>query len=562
MTELFSGQILQAVKSLINNSEERNFWMQICKDLSVFYCKNNRLNSDDNEQEHPIFSVIDNQLSRGLPTLPSINIERQFAETFGLTAEAISNIGSITFDFSEDATIFLRCLIISDSRTSELNSETTFQTWEQHGGSEFEKVFFENRFLNFGEKVNQLLQLQRTISSIVGGRVSGQDLFYDQTTDFLIEFPQAENFPKGLVIEIDGGQHNVEPQISKDNLRKHFANENGYQTVRIKTSEVNTIPQDKKNQIEQYLLHPYSQFFSQNISTPLFNTINGLDYMQLFLSPFAIARVQKAFIKAIKKNLIDLTTENLSIAIIERDLPCGKSAIDDLLIQIKNLSILQNGTTLRLPNIDVSIFNTAEFVVCKLNQGNNTQLFSNDIDFTQYDLTIDISVLNYSTFLNKPTRTSPNKTIVIRSIHHTEEKRKFSFYPTIEYTNAPANRESESIEQLNFFLQSLFRKESFREGQVEILSKALEKKNPIALLPTGAGKSLTYQIASLLQAGLTIVVDPIKALMKDQDENLKSASLTELCISIPHFQQLRRKRISKDIQKENFCLRSFHLKDS
>jgi len=53
----------------------------------------------------------------------------------------------------------------------------------------------------------------------------------------------------------------------------------------------------------------------------------------------------------------------------------------------------------------------------------------------------------------------------------------------------------------------------------------LEKKNPIALLPTGAGKSLTYQIASLLQAGLTIVVDPIKALMKDQDENLKLASI-------------------------------------
>ena len=525
MTELFSGQILQAVKSQINNSEERIFWMQICKDLSVFYCKNNRLNSDDNEQEHPIFSVIDNQLSRGLPTLSSINIERQFENTFGLTAEAISNIGSITFDFTEDATNFLRCLIIADSRTNELNSETTFQTWEQHGGSEFEKVFFENRFLHFGNKANQLLQLQRTISSIVGGRLSGQDLFYDQTTDFLIEFPQAENFPKGLVIEIDGGQHNVEPQISKDSLRKHFANQNGYQTVRIKTTEVNNIPQDKKNQIEQYLLHPYSQFFFQNISTPLFNTENGLDYLQLFLSPFAIARVQKTFIKAIKKNLIDLTKENLSIAIIERDLPCGKSAIDDLLIQIENLSLLQNGENFRLPNINVSIFNTTEFAECKLNQGNNTQLFSNDIDFTQYDLTIDISVLNYSTFLNKPTRTSPNKTIVIRSIQHTEEKRKFNFYPTIEYKNAPANRESDSIEQLNFFLQSLFRKESFREGQVEILSKALEKKNPIALLPTGAGKSLTYQIASLLQAGLTIVVDPIKALMKDQDENLKSASI-------------------------------------
>ncbi len=525
MTELFSGQILQAVKSQINNSEKKNFWMQICKDLSVFYCKNNRLNSGNNEQEHPIFSVIDNQLSRGLPTLSSINIEKQFEETFGLTAEAISNIGSITFDFSNDALDFLRCLVIADSRTNELNNETTFQTWEQHGGSEVEKVFFENLFSQFGDKANQHLQLQRTISSIVGGRITGQDLFYDQTTDFLLEFPQAENFPNGLAIEIDGGQHNVEPQISKDNLRNHFANENGYQTVRIKTTEVNVIPQDKRNQIQQYLLHPYSQLFSLNISSPLFNSAEGLDYLQLFLSPFGIARVQKAFIKSIKKNLIDLSRENISIAIIERDLPCGKSAIDDLIIQIENLSLLQNGERFTLPRIDVSIFNTAEFATCKLNEGNNAQLFSNDIDFSQYDLTIDISVLNYSTFLNKATRTSPNKTIVIRSVHHTEEKRRFNFYPTIEYLNAPANREDESIEQLNFFLQSLFRKQSFREGQVEILSKALEKKNPIALLPTGAGKSLTYQIASLLQAGLTIVVDPIKSLMKDQNENLQNASI-------------------------------------
>ena len=118
MTEFFSGQILQAVKNHINKSEKRDFWMQLCNDLSVFYCKNNRLNSVDNEQEHPIFSVIDNQLSRGLPTITSINIERLFAETFELTEEKTSNIGSITFDFSEDATDFMRCLVIADSRTT------------------------------------------------------------------------------------------------------------------------------------------------------------------------------------------------------------------------------------------------------------------------------------------------------------------------------------------------------------------------------------------------------------------------------------------------------------
>lgn len=524
MTAYFSGQILQGVKKLINQSDKRDFWLQVCKNLSAFYCKNNLLNTEDNEQEHPIFTVIDNQLSRGLPTLTSINLERLFVEKFGLTEESHSNIGSIAFDFNEDASEYLRCLVIADSRTTELNNETTFQTWEQHGGSEVEKVFFQNRFSQNGSRANQLLQLQRNISSIVEKEV-GEDLFAFQTIDFLLEFPEAENFPKGLVIEIDGQQHNVEPQKSKDNLRNHFANQNGYQTVRIKTSEVNAIPPSKQNQIFQYLQHPYSQYFNQNISNPLFNSETGLDYLQLFLSPFGIARVQKAFIKAIKKNLIDIERKNLSIAIIERDLPCGKSAIDDLLLQIENLSLLQNGEKLKLPRIDLTIYNTAEFAECKLNEDSETQLFNDAIDFSQFDLTIDISILNYSTFLNKPTNISANTTIVIRSTHHTEEKRRFNFYPTIEYTNAPSNREHERIESLNFFLQSLFRKQSFREGQVEILSKALEKKNPIALLPTGAGKSLTYQIASLLQPGLTIVVDPIKALMKDQDENLKNASI-------------------------------------
>jgi RecQ family ATP-dependent DNA helicase len=524
MTELFSGQILDGVKNLISQSDQREFWMKICKNLSTFYCKNNILNNNDNEHEHPIFTVLDNQLSRGLPTLTSIHIEKIFANSFGLTQESVSNIGRITFDFIENASNYLRCLIIADGRTTELNDETTFQTWEEHGGSEVEKNFFQGIFSQNGDRTNHLLQLQRNISSIVAKNVS-EDLFAHQTIDFLLEFPQVDNLAKGLIIEIDGSQHNEEPQRSKDRLRQHFANLNGYQTVRIATNEIYAIPQAKQNQISQYLLHPYAQHFRQNVSNPLFDSDEGLAYLQVFLSPFGIARVQKALIKAIKKSIIDLTRESLSIAIIERDLPCGKIAIEDLMLQIENLSLLQNGERLPTPNIDLKIFNTAKFAHCRLNSDIETQIFSNEIDFRQYDLTIDVSVLNYSSFLNRPTNCSPNKTIVIRSVHHTETRRKFSFSPTRAYGNVPATREDESINHLTFFLQSLFRKESFREGQVEILSKALAKRNPIALLPTGAGKSLTYQMASLLQTGLTIVVDPIKALMKDQDENLKIASI-------------------------------------
>ena len=66
-----------------------------------------------------------------------------------------------------------------------------------------------------------------------------------------------------------------------------------------------------------------------------------------------------------------------------------------------------------------------------------------------------------------------------------------------------------------------------REYQLEVINQIITSNNKrqLYVLPTGAGKSLTYQIASLLQPGLTIVVDPIKALMKDQDENLKTTAI-------------------------------------
>ena len=76
--------------------------------------------------------------------------------------------------------------------------------------------------------------------------------------------------------------------------------------------------------------------------------------------------------------------------------------------------------------------------------------------------------------------------------------------------------------QLSEVLKKYWGYNSFRLNQEAIISSVLSNNDTLALLPTGAGKSLTYQVASLLQAGLIIVIDPIKALMKDQNENLKN----------------------------------------
>jgi len=73
---------------------------------------------------------------------------------------------------------------------------------------------------------------------------------------------------------------------------------------------------------------------------------------------------------------------------------------------------------------------------------------------------------------------------------------------------------------LRVVLQTVFAKADFRPGQIEAITEILEGRDCVVLLPTGAGKSIIYQLAGLVLPGRTIVVDPITALIEDQTEGL------------------------------------------
>ncbi len=80
-------------------------------------------------------------------------------------------------------------------------------------------------------------------------------------------------------------------------------------------------------------------------------------------------------------------------------------------------------------------------------------------------------------------------------------------------------------------LQEYWGYDSFRPKQLEIIEAALEGRDVLAILPTGGGKSVCFQVPALMRRGMALVITPLVALMKDQVQNLNDRGVKALCVN-------------------------------
>ena len=395
-----------------------------------------------------------------------------------------------------------------------------------HQDSEEEKTFLNELTKTFGPWIFQAIECQRPFKTITN-LPEGEE-FYDQRLDFCIDTGNTK-----IIIEIDGQQHLEQKQSLLDKRRDTYLQNNGWDVIRIpawKVREKNfseTLERLEKCFNSDPILKLGKESFV-SINTGKANLAAAL---LLVLTPIAIARIQWVLNWALLKGKINLDNSIIRLAIVEDDVPCAILAVWDFISSLEHLRYLA-GVEFALPAVELEIiaskdFTTARQTIDVIPEKSGFKVHLSNIDQADTILNyFDLIIINSTLHVGPKSfnlKLGQNNWVAINSVFSPRgTSPRFNSTAPIDYK---CNGKSEDLQ---FFLQWIFRKKQFLPGQIEIIERALGNKDVIGLLPTGAGKSLCYQLSALLEPGMTLIVDPIVSLMNDQIDNLKRLQIDSI----------------------------------
>lgn len=465
----------------------------------------NLVTNQKNAELLPILYVIKNILQRGFPTTLSKYLQEQLGQIHKLD------------NFEERFLFATNQGVIWDN------------TIKGDEGSNYypAKDFFEKIIpAEFGDYsfIQSLILPEIQINEIVE---EDNKNFINQQVDFYL--PQAK-----LVIEIDGQQHKLdEVTRTSDKLRDEFLLSRGITTIRIDTSELKSGSYTIK--IEAILTHLqgfeklllYYKSACQKIEK---NQLTEKE-IKTKLLPTAIIRFQILLIELLIHKYLTFDEDwNFNILVHENLPGFAELATNDLLIWINKIWQLKNKQSLNKPDFKIKIIT----------------------EKTKFKPTTKAINIDFSLFKRYTDENKYNEDVIfVRTDYFDIVKDKNYFrVSATEPINYKITDDDKST--LEFFLDNIFDKSSFREGQFPIIANVLNRKDTIGLLPTGGGKSLCYQLPCLLQPSVNFVVCPIKSLMYDQNDNLVKTLITNVSFITSDLEAEERREIEKNFENGRY----------
>lgn len=473
--------------------------------------------SPDFKKLNPVLAILNNIITRGLPTRAPIILEKLFSE-INLTKQAQEEF---EIDFPNTIIPIAYDSIFELLHIIEPQLEITKKNYGGNLGSSLEW-----EFINKHSFVKQILESQRDFSTINNKLGGGKTVDFCFTSPYLHWNENNKRYEKvGRIFEVDGPHHSLSEYKYYDAYRDAIAEDENFETIRYTVEDIRDDATDFEALIGRRIYRNFKNNFEKDISKHL------VDYSLIFI-PLAVARLQKTILELFLVKPELFKKEKIEIAIIERDLPCGAISIKSLQELFLNINaILDDSNKLILPEISLTIFENPKWVIdSSLHMQASVK---DEVFFKQnsFDIILDHSILRRSN-IYKESDFQNGESIKIRSSHLVDtafgKSRRVYCAELLRYKSLVKKKDDGSYipvnryeNYINFFIQNIFRKVSFREGQLPIISRALQQKPVIGLLPTGGGKSLAFQLPVFLQPGLCLVVDPIKSLMEDQVRVLK-----------------------------------------
>jgi len=440
--------------------------------------------------KHETFgSVLGKIAQRGIPAPCSLQVERyvlkeaEAAELLDFTEEEGS--GAFVFRCTprrDNLATLLQACCIPELLLAEDEVNALLQRYRSLC-TESEQNFFDTLIGELPDPRLGLLFLpQRLIDSM------GVQDHHDERVDFALEVPDYYEGWLKLVIEIDDRSHTY-AQMSKDRKRDRDLNGAGWTVFRFPLGN-RAGWQEKLQQIVAEI--------SRAIPPEMLTAAETLRHME--------AQAQAALCNLV---MLPVAEAQITAAVAQVVYTTGKSSIR-----------IGNPQNLPLEPVVAAVRKTVNAVTALHTPGEMvTVTLVSDVHQTT-----DLIYYGYPSAVVWDALAARDGIVLAPRQVWSEYVEPFlSASPhavAIDNVGAEAMRAS-----LKHLLRNVFRKVAFRPKQQEIIERTLSLRPVIGLLPTAAGKSLCYQLPSLLQPGFCFIVDPLRSLMIDQKSSLEAMGI-------------------------------------